>query len=196
MRNILSGLLIMAGSALSGLGFMAFNWVSVLVDKATGYELLQQRNTLSQIFAQSVPLDLQLGSLILIPAVSAIGLILGFLIFTHPGRSNLVHKLAALLLALFTAYPLVLVYAVIGSGQGMEYFSGLGYWMSVVGNVMVFISALLGYTAARLEKKSIREFDRRDLGVAREIERRYEPQFDIAAQIAERKGRLEEELKE
>ena len=143
MRNVIQGLVLLAGAALMLAGFVVFQWVSFLRFGQTGLQIaLENQQALpAQVLLRP---EQPVWTLWLIPLCALAALFVGWrLLRLGEGRRTLL-TILLFALGLATLYPFYMTY----TGWSVDFAQttdilAAGFWLALLGNLGVTVTALV-----------------------------------------------------
>lgn len=143
MRNVVQGLLLMAGAALLLAGFVVFQWVSFLRFGQTGLQIAleNQQSLPSQVMLQP---QLPIWTLWLVPLCALAALVVGWRLLRAPAGGRTLFTILLFGLGVVTLYPFWMTYTgwTVDFAQTTDLLAS-GFWLALMGNGVVTLTALV-----------------------------------------------------
>ena len=146
MRNVIQGLVLLAGAVMMLAGFIVFQWISVLGFGRTGLQIVleNQQSLPSQLMLQP---EQPLWTLWLVPLVAIGALLVGWRVLRMGGGRRTLLTVLLFALGLVALYPFWVTYSawtvdVVDIVDTRDILAS-GFWLALAGDVLVTLAALV-----------------------------------------------------
>lgn len=142
LANMVSGVLIALGSIVLLIGFLAFQWISLVGFGMTGLQLAMDATNPSSVLSLLSGAQ-QITTLIVLLPSGIVILLLSFRLVRKPNAPSVLNRFGIVLLSAANMYPLYLAFSSINQNSASTLL-GVGFWITLIANIVVFLAALLG----------------------------------------------------
>lgn len=137
--NFLTGVLLTLGSLAVLLGFIAFQWITIVGFGMTGLQLAIEASSPTSLVNYGNGLR-QLTWLLLLLGTGFLNLLCGLSLIRKPRSKATITRWFIFLLSIVSFYPIYLLFAAVSqSGLSATPIIGVGFWITLIGNIVVFI---------------------------------------------------------